>query len=153
MCPRVVLRGVPALVLTLALLSTASCGSGKIKLYPVRGKVLCDGKPTDGALITLRALDASQPIKELPTARVKADGTFSIGTYTAEDGAPPGEYKVSIFWMPPDFEAQAIRTGKYPNRLPDVYGDAKASPLKIQVQEAPNDLPPYELSSAKPTRR
>src|SRR5262245_12192918 len=95
-------RNLLLLGLSLALLSSLSCGSGKRKLYPVRGKVLCDGQPTDGALITLRALDASQPFDKLPSARVKADGTFAIGTYDPEDGAPPGEYKVSIFWLPPD---------------------------------------------------
>src|SRR5207237_1030680 len=113
------------------------------------GKVLCDGQPTEGALITLRELDASQPMKELPRARVKADGTFSIGTYDPEDGAPPGEYKVSILWLPPDFEAQVFKTGKYPNKLPELYSDAKASPLKIQVNEAPNEVPAFELRSAK----
>ncbi len=139
--------------LCVALLATMSCSSGKRKLFPVRGKVLCDGKPTDGALITLRALDTAQPFDKTPSARVKGDGTFAIGTYDPEDGAPPGEYKVSIFWFPPDFEAQAMRTGRYPNRLPDVYGDAMKSPLKIEVKEGPNDVPTYELSSAKAGRR
>src|SRR5207247_5472278 len=124
------IRGVLRLSLSLTLLFCVACGSAKRKLYPVRGKVLCDGQPTEGALITLRALDASQPFDKLPSARVKADGSFSIGTYDPEDGAPPGDYKVSIFWLPPDFELQLIKTGKYPNRLPELYSDAKTSPLK-----------------------
>src|SRR5262245_57968148 len=84
-------RSVVLLGLSVVLLSTTSCGAGKRKLYPVHGKVMFDGQPTEGALITLRALDASQPFDKLPSARVKPDGTFAIGTYEAEDGAPSGE--------------------------------------------------------------
>ena len=149
MRPSLTLRGSLLLGLSLALLCSLSCSSGKRKLYPVRGKVLCDGQPAEGAIVALHALDASQPMKELPTSRVKADGTFSIGTYDPEDGAPPGDYKVIILWLPPDAEAQMIKTGKYPNKLPERYGDPKTSSLKIQVNEGTNEVHVFDLHSAK----
>lgn len=140
---------------SLVLLCCASCGS-KRKLYPVRGKVFCDGQPAEDAIVTLHALDASQPMKEVPSGRVKADGSFAIGTYEPEDGAPPGEYKVIIIWLPPDALARVSPTGKLPNKLPDLYSDAKTTPLKVRVNEGSNDLPPYDLpslGSLKGTRR
>jgi hypothetical protein len=77
--------------LSLALLCGFACSSGKRKLYPVRGKVLCEGEPAEDAIVTLHALDVSQPMAQVPSARVKADGSFALGTYEPNDGAPPGE--------------------------------------------------------------
>jgi hypothetical protein len=147
MRPRVPQRGFLLLGLGLALLCCLACSSGKRKLYPVRGKVLCDGAPAEDALVTLHALDASQPMSQVPTGRVQADGSFAIGTYEPEDGAPPGEYKVILIWLPPDALARISPTGRLPNKLPDLYSDAKTTPLKIHVAEGPNDLPPYNLPS------
>lgn len=139
-------RGFLLLGVSLVLLCCVSCGS-KRKLYPVRGQVMCDGQPAEGAIVTLHALDASQPMQEVPSSRVKADGSFTIGTYEPEDGAPPGDYKVIIIWLPPDALARMSPDGRLPNKLPDLYSDAKTTPLKIHVDEGPNDLPPYDLPS------
>jgi hypothetical protein len=141
-------RGFLLLGLGLAMLFCLACGSGKRKLYPVRGKVVCDGKPAEDAIVTLHALDASQPMAQVPTGRVKADGSFAIGTYEPEDGAPPGDYKVIIIWLPPDALARISPDGRLPNKLPDLYSDAKTTPLKIHVDEGPNELPPYDLPSS-----
>jgi hypothetical protein len=153
MLRRITLRRYLLLGLGLLLLFCLACSSGKRKLYPVRGKVLCDGQPAEGAVIALHPLDASKPAQEGPTSRVKADGSFSIGTVDPEDGAPPGEYKVVILWLTADAELQLIKTGRYPNKLPEMYGDAKTTPLRIQVKEGLNDVPPFELQSAKGARK
>src|SRR5262245_35874294 len=152
MPPRVLCRNFLLLDLSLSLLCSLSCSSGQRKVYPVRGTVLCDGKPAEGAEVALSALDASQPMKEVPRGRVKADGSFAIGTYAPEDGAPAGEYKVLILWLPPDAGENFMKTGRYPNKLPDEYGNPMTTPFKVQVKEGPNDLPPYELSTKKGAR-
>ena len=148
MPPRVTHRSYLLLGLSLALLCCLACGPGKRKLYPVRGKVLCEGVPAEGAIVTLHALDASQPMDQVPSARVQADGSFAIGTYEPADGAPPGDYKGIIIWLPPDALARISPTGRLPNKLPDLYSDAKTTPLNIHVNEGPNDLPPYDLPSS-----
>jgi hypothetical protein len=148
MQPRITRRTFLLLGVSLALLCCISCSSGKRKLYPVRGKVLCEGKPAEDAIVTLHALDASQPMAQVSSGRVKADGSFAIGTYDPEDGAPPGDYKVIIIWLPPNALARISPDGRLPNNLPDLYSDAKTTPLKIQVNEGPNDLPPYDLPSS-----
>ncbi|MCI0461866.1 MAG: transthyretin-like family protein [Gemmataceae bacterium] len=148
MPPCLTRRSLLLLGLSLALLASLSCSSGKRKLYPVRGKVLCDGKPAEDAIVTLHALDASQPMDQVPSGRVQADGSFALGTYEPEDGAPPGDYKVILIWLPPDALARISPTGRLPNRLPDLYSDAKTTPLTITVEEGPNDLPPYDLPSS-----
>ncbi len=154
MHPRVVLRSGLRLGLILTLFSCLACGSGQRKLYPVRGKVLRDGKPAEGALVSLHALDASQPMKQFPAARVQADGSFDIGTYTAKDGAPAGDYKVIVVWLPQDAADRIGPDGRYPNFLPDEYSDPKKTPLAtLHVKEGPNEVPPYDLPSPKKAKR
>ncbi len=147
MNPRVFARRWLRLGLSLALLACLACGSDKRKLYPVRGKVLVDGKPAEGATVALYAADASQPMAQFPRGYVKADGTFTIGTYDPEDGAPAGDYKVVIVWM--DEDPVLLPNGRFATKLPDKYSVAPTTPLSVQVKEGSNDLAPYELSNQK----
>lgn len=153
MHPQVAFRRILRCALAVVLLGALACSSGQRKLYPVKGKVLCDGKPAEGALVSLYALDASQPMKQFPAARVQRDGSFEVGTYVEKDGAPAGEYKVVVVWLPQDAADRVSPSGRYPNMLPDLYSEPKTTPLKLQVKEAANDVPPYELPSPKGSRR
>jgi hypothetical protein len=151
MPPRVLCRNFLLLGLSLSLLCSLSCSSGQRKLYPVRGTVLCDGKPAEGAEVALYALDTSQPMQQVPRGRVQADGSFVIGTYVPADGAPAGDYKVIIVWLPPNAVDRVMETGSYPNLLPAIYSDMKTTPLTLQVKEGPNHVPAYELPGAPAT--
>jgi hypothetical protein len=111
--------------LCLLLILVSACSSGKRKLYPVRGSVLLDGKPAEGAAVALHALDASDPMKEFPQGLVKADGSFALGTYVPGDGAPAGEYKVILSWVPED--GPLLPNGRFFNKLPDRYSDWKTT--------------------------
>ena len=143
----VVARGCLWLSVSLVLLACVACSGEKRKLYPVRGKVLFDGKPAEGALVTLQALDNSSQMSAYPRAQVKPDGSFSIATYQLEDGAQPGDYKVVIMWMPENAR-QLLMEGKLlVNKLPPQYADAKTTPLEVHVKEGPNDLSPFELQA------
>lgn len=133
--------------LSLALLACLACGGTQRKLYPVRGKVLVDGKPAEGAVVALYAQDTSQPMAQFPRGHVKADGSFTIGTYDSGDGAPPGDYKVAIVWM--DEDPEILPNGRFATKLPDKYSNATTTPLSVQVREGPNDLAAYELKGPK----
>ncbi len=67
--------------------------SGKIKTYPVTGKVTFeDGSPVKFGQIEFQS--SQHPI----TARgkIQRDGTFMLGTYAETDGAVAGEHSVVI---------------------------------------------------------
>jgi hypothetical protein len=76
---------------------------------------------------------------------VGADGSFSLSTYDKDDGAPAGEYAVTIEWQKLVTKGQEAEVG--PNVLPDRYGKPQTSPLKATVTDAPTDLPPLRLTS------
>ena len=62
-----------------------------LAVHPARGEISFEGKPMPGAVVFLHANsrlieDDDSPI---PRGTVNADGTFELGTYGKDDGAPP----------------------------------------------------------------
>jgi hypothetical protein len=93
-------------------------------------------------------MDASDPLEVAPMAYVKADGSFTVGTFAPEDGAPAGEYRVTVIWLPPDARERIVG-GRFPNKLPDSYSDPRTSGLRARVSEQPNDWQAFHLSAKK----
>ena len=100
---------------------------------PARGKVLFEGEPVAGAQLVLQSLDKG-PSADAITG---ADGTFVLSTYTADDGAPAGEYAVTLVWRKPLYDASG-KPGK--NLLPARYARKDTSPLKVVIKSGKNDL-------------
>lgn len=139
-----------ALGLCLAVLAIAGCGQDdKVKLFPVKGVVKVDGKPVQGALLTLYPKSDALKLEQSISATTKADGSFTVGTFVPEDGAPAGEYTVTIFHFPPDAQAVMMSTGVVPNLLPPQYSNPQRSGLSIHVKEEPNEVPTFELKGKK----
>src|SRR4051794_35124208 len=95
--PRRRLLAAPLLCLALV---AAGCGSGEARkpVYPVRGSVFVDGQPAVRAQVVLHPLDDPDPNAVRPSGDVGPDGTFVLHTYTADDGAPAGQYAVTVTW-------------------------------------------------------
>ncbi len=75
------LRFLSPLFLACALLS-AGCGQQRElkEIYPVRGKVLFEGKSPQGARVVFHPAGNPDPRAILPHAEVGADGTFVMST-------------------------------------------------------------------------
>jgi len=142
MCLRRLLHG---LLTVLFLLGTLSCGNSKDRktVYPVRGQVFVQGKPAARALVLFHPVNDSDPAAVRPHGQVDQDGAFVLSTYEARDGAPAGEYVVTIDWR------QAIpgRSGGGPSILPPVYGTPKRSPLRAAVKAESNNLTPFQIDN------
>jgi hypothetical protein len=106
-------------------------------VHPVRGKVYFEGTPTPKALVTFFLVTGEQ--KRLVRAAdgiVEPDGSFTLSTYTANDGAPAGEYAVTIFWG----EGGDEEGPSGPNRLPERYSKPDTSGLRFRVQPGENEV-------------
>jgi 3',5'-cyclic AMP phosphodiesterase CpdA len=115
--------------------------------YPVRGTLLLDGSPIPYARVAFYALESMGKKEKDGTDKKKAvymadalaepDGTFTLTTYVARDGAPAGEYAVVVTMREPlaDFQARPV-----PNRLPPRYARAETTPLRVQVRSEANEL-------------
>jgi hypothetical protein len=143
--PRPVRRGTALLCLGAALL-TGACAKdeARVPVFPVRGQVRFEGKPAPGAFVVFHPVeDAGDDLR--PTGRVGTDGSFSLSTYDKDDGAPAGDYTVTVEWQKLITKGQETEVG--PNVVPDRYGKPQTTPLKASVTEAANDLPPLQLTS------
>ena len=130
-------------VLSLVLLA-ASCGArpGHVPVYVARGQVLFLGRPTPHAFIALHPLDPKDKDVPHPTAYTDAAGRFDLSTYASGDGAPVGDYAVTIVWWvsAPVKDAQEGDDAPTLNRLPSRYSDAKTTNLRAQIGAGVNEL-------------
>src|SRR5208282_3006456 len=105
---------------------------------PVRGKVFFEGSPPADALVTFHLLNpTTKKFDRTGEALVDPDGTFTLSSYTANDGAPVGDYTVTVVWNSPFVDAQG---NPGPNQLPERYSKAETSDLRVKVREGPNDF-------------
>lgn len=126
--------------LIVPLFALVGCGSKGPTLYPVKGKVVgADGKPLEHATVVFHPVAATDPNLSKPRAKVAADGSFSLSTVGTDDGAPPGEYKVTVEqWL------AGPRSDDPPaNRLPTKYASPDQSGLTATVGSGPTELQPF----------
>ena len=134
--------------LLLAAVLGVSCRGGRRPVFPVRGQVFFEGKPTPEALVIFHPLDDPDPNAPRPVARVAADGSFAPTTYTTDDGAPAGRYAVTVAWVKERDNQNAPRGEERDpqNLLPDRYAKPETSGLEVHVKEGANELAPFRLT-------
>jgi hypothetical protein len=134
----------PEFVLTaLACLLLTSCGQQRyeaVPLFPAKGSVLFRGEPASGVVVRLHPLAPPDPSTLFPAAKTGADGSFELTTYENNDGAPPGEYAVTIRW-----EENTAVEGELVDRLKGRYANPKKSPWHIRVEKGLNELQPFHV--------
>ncbi len=125
---------------------------GRFPTQPVKGRVLFQGKPLAGALVTFHPEDESKFTKDVPrpTGHTDEDGRFRLTTTTADDGAPAGAYLVAVAGLArPQNEGTVLPDPKRPLIRADItkgrYLDPKKSGLKAEVKEGEDEIPPFDL--------
>ena len=138
----------PLLGSLLLLVATTGCSQpdDRKPAFAVTGKALFKGQPMAGARITFHPLGESDQRALRPTTQVDEAGTFRLTTYFKDDGAPAGEYAVTIYWpQKPAAKEQAddpnadIRDLP-PDRLNRVYALPTTTPLRATVRAQSNTI-------------
>lgn len=112
-------------------------------VVPASGKVTFEGKPVDGAELTLTPVSAEVPATVRPSAKSGADGSFTIGTYGTGDGAPAGEYKVSAVWFKVVNSGGSMVRGT--NALPSKYANPETSGISVVIGDSETAIPAIDL--------
>lgn len=135
-----------------ALLS--GCSDEEMKpTFPIEGKVTYKGKPAKGAVVSFHPLGDNATAKPqiLPTADCEDDGSFRLSTYMQHDGAPEGDYAVTIFWAAPtkaveeEDEGDEEERGETINLLPHLYSHKDTTTLKYTVKAGPNEPANFDI--------
>ena len=132
------------LVAGFAALMLAGCGDGsKPAAVPAGGTVTFNKTtPPVGALVVFHPIDAAteKRIGGKPFGKVKDDGTFVLTTYAEGDGAPPGEYGVTVDWRPSTKDTKGAKfsigdagASSGPSKLSAKYGNPQQPVLKATV--------------------
>jgi hypothetical protein len=118
----------------------SSCGDGTVRVYPVQGKVVDEkGKPAAGAQVFFHPSSPPGGNVEAVVGTTDANGIYRLTTYTAGDGAPAGQYVVTVCWYEPKKSPfgpppKDILCGKYASR--------EGSHFKFTVEpKADNEMP------------
>lgn len=108
-------------------------------VHPARGRVHMEGSPAADAVVTLYRLDGDKDKKPVRVADglVEADGTFVLSAFTAFDGAPEGDFLVTVIQRSPLFDKEG-KPG--PNILPERYSKPETTPLKAAVKAGNNEF-------------
>ena len=137
--------------LALSVLAAGACNSGKT-LYPVRGQVFFEGRPAAGALVVLHPVDDTNPAAIRPAGYVDDAGNVKLMSYISAsrstgDGAPAGEYIVTIAWLPADVKEYLSKrpNSELPDKLQGRYSQPHSSTLRATVLPQPTDLPRIDL--------
>ena len=121
----------------------AGCGGGgRPAVVPAWGKVLLkqrDGAlvPMGGAKLVFAPVAGGESLPAFPAARAAADGSFRLGTFGADDGAPVGEYVVTVEWKErqrPQYDVMnrgEVDRGR--DKLGGKYADRSTSSLRATV--------------------
>jgi hypothetical protein len=135
--------------LALLMLVTPGCGKsdGRVKVYPVNGKVSVRGMPAESARVVFYPVsdELKKPGMPIPYGMTDGQGNFKLRSYDVDDGAPEGDYKVSIIWLdvPPEKAQENPLSAK--DRLSGQYSNPQTSKLTAKVEKGGGEIPPFEL--------
>lgn len=121
-------------LLLLPLALAAGCAdSGRTATIPVEGTLLVDGRPVANAHIAFHSVGGVQV--NCPVGVTGPDGAFRLTTYAAGDGAPEGEYVVTVLWLADSMPADPCECPDLTihDRLHGRYADAGTSTLRASI--------------------
>lgn len=131
-------------------LAMTSCQKGE-SLNQVEGKVLQNGQPLNGALVTFHPKGNDGVSAVRPTGTTKEDGTFHLESGPVP-GAAAGDYTVTI--VRPETKKIAKKDKKdfstgdedeTVDTLGGVYADRTKSKIAATVKAGANKLEPFDL--------
>jgi hypothetical protein len=128
------------------LIGVAGCSkSAADGVYPVSGTVRYNGRPVANAQVTFHPVNEANRKAVRPVGKVDDQGRFALTSFKDGDGAPAGEYKVTVVW----YLARPARAGSdetvSANYLPQKYASVETSQLSVTVTPGTNELRPFEL--------
>lgn len=124
----------------LAMVMSCGCFDSGLKLAPVKGKVLVDGKPlTKGNVITQPAAGRGS------NGTIQSDGSFELSS-GRERGALVGAHSVAVVAYQNE-TAQGAESDPGKLIIPKMYANFQTSNLKIDVKANEENEPVLELSS------
>ncbi|WP_165226889.1 hypothetical protein [Aquisphaera insulae] len=124
------------------LLGLAGCGGPRrATVHPVAGTLTVRDRPAAHVMVAYHPLGRVAVGESLPVGCTGPDGRYRLMTYAAGDGAPAGDYAVTVVWpedSPPGDECPGETTH---DRFEGRYADPASSPWRVTVGPGTNEVP------------
>lgn len=125
-------------------------------VYPVDGRLIISDKPADNAALAFHPIGKSSASLARPVAMTRPDGSFRLTTFRRDDGAPAGEYVVTVIWHDPSApvdECECQDPTEH-DRLCGLYADPEVSPLRATIRRGkdPNQITLIATACSERTR-
>lgn len=124
------------------LLVVAGCSRGEVRLptYAASGQLLsADGQPVPHALLVLHPVNDGATAPK-PRATTDLEGKFQLTTYDTGDGAPEGNFIVTVEQWIRDDPNEPPK-----NHLPPALSKKDSSDIRIAISKSENALEPIRL--------
>lgn len=121
-------------------------------VYIVEGRLFVDGHPVSNANVAFHPAVAAAAKPVCPVALTGNDGRYRLTTFVPGDGAPPGDYIVTVIRRDPmqEFDECECTDVRQHDVYKGFYADPTTSPLRATVRAAHNEI---LLSSTIPAVR
>lgn len=138
--------GASNLLILIAILLCQGCGGDdwQASTHPAAGNLTVNGEPAVGAVVELHSVGRQPDIRNSrPWAIVQDDGSFTLSTYESGDGAPLGDYAVTIRW-PPDVTQPSMA-----DLLGGAFATAQKTKWNVTITEGQNHLPAIAIDDVE----
>ena len=120
------------------------------KTYPTRITILKDGKPVEGATLSLVPMDPNN--KNSAYGLTDANGVCNVTSFETGDGAVPGEYTVTVRKVeevreaaPTEENPEDTKVVSTTEIVPKKYNSSNSSGLKITVSESGDNTAEFNV--------
>ena len=97
-------------------------------------------RPAANAHVVFHPLDKTGTGGRTPVGITGADGTFRMTTHASDDGAPAGEYAITVLWINDAIPFDACADPATHDRLCGLYLDPATSRLRATVRPERNEI-------------
>lgn len=147
-------RGVASVLVLLLLAGCKGSQEQRVELFPASGRITQRGTPLANVQIVLHAKDATFPVLNRlhPHGETDANGNYTLSTYVAGDGAPAGDWTVTLTKADERLSEQArqqiLASG---DAIPDAWRGRYSNPSRsrwhVTIEPTDNHLEPIDLPS------
>jgi hypothetical protein len=144
-------RHIRVAVALLTCMLMVSCGKSgdrvkgvRLPVYPAKGKLMMGDEPVPNATLTFH------PVKKFPrevaqirpSAHTNKDGTYEVSTYGSNDGAPAGDYSVTVSWRGAE---PNLRNEEEDELAPVQFRNATTTGFKTTLKEGENTIQVFNM--------
>lgn len=120
-------------------------------VFPVQGGVYFKGNPAEGDMVTFHPLplESGQYVAVRSRGTVSEDGMFKLTTYNTDDGAPQGDYAVTIYWPAKptgtrdNFEDEGTELPR--DKLGLRFSNPASTSLRVEIKAPSTELLPFKI--------